>query len=78
MIRKLIGVKWACKVKHEPDYSLRYKSRVVGKGYMQIPGIDYNEKFSPVAQGSSVKVVLALVLFLFWGCELVHIEAAFL
>ena len=76
--RKLIGVKWVFKVKHEPDYSLRYKSRVVSKGYMQIPGIDYNEKFSPVAQASSVKVVLALVLFLYWECELVDIEAAFL
>ena len=76
--RKLIGVKWVFKIKHEPDYSLRYKSRVVSKGYMQIPGVDYNEKFSPVAQPSSVKVVLALVLFLFWECELVDIEAAFL
>ena len=78
MKRKPIGVKWVFKIKHEPDYSLRYKSRVVTKGYMQIPGIDYSEKFSPVAQATTVRVVLTFVLWYRWGCELVDIEAAFL
>ena len=76
--RKLIGVKWVFKIKSEPDYSLRYKSRVVSKGYMQIPGVDYTEKFSPVAQASSVRMILALVLWFYWKCELVDVEAAFL
>ena len=61
--RKLVGVKWVFKIKKESDYSLRYKSRVVSKGYMQIPGVDYTEKFSPVAQASSVRLVLAMVLY---------------
>ena len=76
--RKLIGVKWVFKIKTESDYSLRYKSRIVSKGFMQIPGVDYLEKFSPVAQSSSVRIVLALVLYLYWKCELADIEAAFL
>ena len=76
--RKLIGVKWVFKVKNEADCTLRFKSRVVSKGYMQILGIDYNEKFSPVAQASSLRVVLAMVLYWHWECELVDIEAAFL
>ena len=78
MGRKLIGVKWVFKIKNEPDYSLRYKSRVVSKGYMQIPGVDYSEKFSPVAQASSVRAILAMTLWYHWDCELVDIEAAFL
>ena len=45
---------------------------------MQVPGIDYNEKNSPVAQASSVRMILAMVLWLYWECELVDIEAAFL
>ena len=45
---------------------------------MQIPGVDYTEKFSPVAQPSTVRTVLAIVLWMYWACELIDIEAAFL
>ena len=76
--RKIIGVKWVFKIKHEPDYSLRYKSRIVVKGYMQIPGVDYTEKFSPVAQATTVRTIIAIALYEGWDCELVDIEAAFL
>ena len=70
---KLISVKLVLNVKHEPDYSMGYKSRFANNRFIQIPGIDYSEKFSAVAQVRSVQVVLALVLFLFWECELVNI-----
>ena len=79
--RKLIGTKWVFKIKNEPDGSLRYKSRIVTKGYMQIPGVDYTERFSPVAQATSLRVGLSLVLYHQmedWVCELVDIEAALL
>ena len=62
MGRKLIGVKWVFKIKNETDHSLRYKSRVVSKEYMQIPGVDYSEKLSPVAQASSLRMILAMTL----------------
>ena len=78
MGRKPIGVKWVFKKKNEPDFSIRYKTRVVTKGYMQIPGIDFTEKFSPVAQPTTLRIILVMILWLFWGCELVDIEAAFL
>ena len=78
MGRKLVGVKWVFKIKNEPDYLLRYKTRVVSKGFMQIPGVNYSEKFSPVTQASSVRLVLAMVLYSFWKCELVDVEVAFL
>lgn len=79
--RKLIGVKWVFKKKDEPDGSIRFKSRIVTKGYMQIPGVDYTESFSPVATATSFRVGLALTLFYDdkdWICELVDVEAAFL
>ena len=38
--KNIIGSKWVFKKKKEPDGSIRYKSRVVSKGYMQIPGVD--------------------------------------
>ena len=81
--RKPIATKWVFKIKDESDHTKRYKSRVVTKGYMQIPGVDYTEKFSPVATASSLRVGLALTLHNNneekpWVCELVDVEAAFL
>jgi hypothetical protein len=77
--RKPIGTKWVFKIKHESDNSLRYKSRVVTKGYQQIPGVDYTEKFSPVATASSLRTGLGLTLYNDnWISELVDVEAAFL
>ena len=76
--RKLIDTKWVFKIKDEPDRTQRYKSRVVTKGFQQIPGVDYTEKFSPVAQASSLRAGLSMALYKDWICELVDIEAAFL
>ena len=79
--RKLIGVKWVFKKKNEPNGDIRFKSRIVTLGYMQVPGIDYKESFSPVASSTSVRIGIALVLFFEkdeWTAELVDVEAAFL
>ena len=79
--RKIIGTKWVFKIKNEPNGDLRYKSRIVTKGYMQIPGVDYTERFSPVAQATSLRTGLAITLYKTeegWICELVDVEAAFL
>jgi hypothetical protein len=73
-----IKVKWVFKKKHEQDGSIRYKGRIVVKGYVQIPGIDFTHTHSPVAQDSSIKIVLGLALMKGWGVEMIDIEAAFL
>ena len=35
--------------KDEVNGTIRFKTRIVTLGYMKIPGVDYTEKFSPVA-----------------------------
>ena len=69
------------KKKQEKDGSVRYKSRIVSKGFMQVPGVDYTEKFSPVANDATTRIIIGLTLAykdLGWKCESVDIEAAFL
>ena len=81
--RKPVPVKWVFKKKLEQDKSTRYKSRIVVKGYMQIPGVDYSESFSPVVNDTTTRVVLGLTLHKQhelddWICEMFDVEAAFL
>ena len=61
--KKPIRCKWVFKRKEgvSPNDETRYKARLVAKGYSQIPGIDYNEVFSPVVKHSSIRTLLGIV-----------------
>jgi hypothetical protein len=59
--RKTIGSKWVFKEKVGADGSVeRYKARLVAQGYSQQYGLDYDETFSPVVRGESVRTVIAM------------------
>ena len=66
--RKIIPVKHVFKRKIELDAStgkeyMRFKDRIVTLGFMQIPGVDYTESFSPVATDTAIRIVFCLVLY---------------
>jgi hypothetical protein len=61
--KKILKVKGVFKKKDEQDGSIRYKSRIVMKGYLQIPGVDYTESFAPVATGTTIHLLLAMALY---------------
>jgi hypothetical protein len=42
---------------------MRRKTRIVTKGFMQIPGVDYTESFSPVATDASARTVIGISLY---------------
>jgi len=49
--KDIIGVKWLCKTKLNPNGTiLRHKGRLVAKGYSQQLGVHNNEIFAPVAR----------------------------
>jgi Reverse transcriptase (RNA-dependent DNA polymerase). len=77
--RKPTKCKWVLRKKAESDGSIRLKSRIVILGYMQIPGVDYTESFSPVANDVTIRIAMVITLSKKgWRIDVVDIEAAFL
>ena len=56
--RRLIGNKWVFKIKRDGTY----RARLVALGYSQIPGVNYTDKFAPVAHDVSFRIALARMM----------------
>ena len=57
----LVGNKWIFWAKFKSDGSvLKYKVRLVAKGFLQNPGVDYVETFSPVVKAPTIWVLFSL------------------
>jgi len=56
----VVQCKWIYKLKKGVDGSKRYKTRLVTKGFIQMPGRDYDQTFAPVVRLSSLRILFAL------------------
>ncbi|PKI68061.1 hypothetical protein CRG98_011657, partial [Punica granatum] len=73
------GLKWIFKTKYNENGSIqKYKARVVAKGYSQVPGVDFNETFAPVARKEMIRTVLALAAQLEMKVFHLDVKSAFL
>src|SRR5882757_3888124 len=72
--RKTIKSKWVFKLKADG----RYRVRLVAKGFTQIPGIDYDETFSPVAHFELLRLLLVLAVLEDWEIQQMDVKSAFL
>lgn len=54
------------------------KSRLVGKGYHQRPGIYFHATFSPVIKPATIRLVLSLVVSYGWDLRQLDVSNAFL
>ena len=61
--RKPVTSKWVFKWKvNEFGEVVKPKCRLVARGFTQVPGVDYDETFSPTPQASSVRLLITIAL----------------
>ena len=60
-----------------PGKGQKFKVRLVAKGFTQEQGVDYKAKFSPVANGVSFRLSLALVVRYNLQLRQIDVETAF-
>ena len=60
--KKIINTRWVFKLKKDShNVPVRFKVRLVAKGYSQEKGINYTETFAPVIKHQSLRLLLAIV-----------------
>jgi hypothetical protein len=76
---KLIGLKWVYKLKkNASEVVVKYKVRLVAKGYVQREGFDFEEVFALVAKLDSIRLLLALVAHEVWLVYHLDVKSVFL
>ena len=77
--RKLVQCKWVFRTKIVAEGSdVKYKSRLVAKGYSQFQGVDYTETFALVANTDSIRLVLAIAASKGWKVHHMDLKSALL
>ena len=66
------------KLKNDGEKLVKYKARLVVKGFAQKQGIDFNEIFSLVMKMTSIRVVLGLVASMDLKFEQLDVKTAYL
>ena len=59
--RKPIRTRWVLKVKENEDGTVsKFKARLVARGFLQVPGIDFTLTYAPVARLTSVRIIFTI------------------
>lgn len=68
----VVQCKWVFRKKLDSDNNVRFRARLVAKGFTQKAGIDYNQTFSPVLRYSTLKLLFALTVK--YDLEMTHLD----
>jgi len=75
----LVGNKWVFMRKTNKEGEvIKYKARLVTKGYSQKPGMEYNETFAPVVCLETIRSVMSTAALLDWEIQQMDIKGAYL
>jgi hypothetical protein len=77
--KDVVSSKWIYKIKHAANESIeKHKARFVACGFSQKEGIDYEERFSPVARYTSIRTIIALAAKMKWKLHQMDVKTTFL
>jgi hypothetical protein len=77
--RQAIPCKWVYKTKCDENGNIiKYKARVVVKGFLQKEGRDYDETFAPVMKYTSLRILLAIATIQNLEIQQFDVDSAFL
>lgn len=68
----IVQCKWVFNKKLDVNDKVRYRARLVAKGFTQRRGIDYLDTFSPVVKHSTLRMLFALSVQ--WGMDITHLD----
>lgn len=75
----IVGCRWVFKTKLRPNGEVKcYKARLVAKRFHQVPGVDFDETFSPMIKPTTIRTVLAVFVTLNWEVRQLDVKNAFL
>ncbi|SOV08267.1 uncharacterized protein UDID_17334 [Ustilago sp. UG-2017a] len=74
-----VDMHWVLKIKTDTNLiPMKYKARLVARGFTQREGIDYTEIFAPVAPIQSIRGVLAIAAIWGWEVDSIDVKQAYL
>lgn len=74
----VIQCRWVFKKKYDSKNNVRYRARLVAKGFSQQAGVDFHETFSPVLRYSTLRLLFALAAKLELAISHLDVTTAFL
>ena len=77
--KPVVSSKWVYRMKlNEAGEIVRYKARLVARGFSQTYGVDYTETFAPVTRLETLRMMFALAVENDWEIRQVDVKNAYL
>ena len=77
--KSIVTSRWIYKVKFVADGSIeKHKALFEAGGFSQVEGIDYDERFAPVARYTSIRTIMAIAAEMGWSIHQMDVKTAFL